>query len=93
MDGALFSLLFFFFVQISAGVAPMRWPECKWLAGVIFWISTAGAVGCLIWYSYSQGWVAVAHGMIGLFVGPVVMTLFVTLWHEEKLFGPGVQPA
>jgi predicted PurR-regulated permease PerM len=32
-------------------------------------------------------------GLIGLFVGPVVMTLFVTLWHEEKLFGPGVQPA
>lgn len=26
-------------------------------------------------------------GLIGLFVGPVVMTLFVTLWHEEKLFG------
>jgi predicted PurR-regulated permease PerM len=28
-------------------------------------------------------------GLIGLFVGPVVMTLFVTLWHEEKRFrGP-----
>jgi predicted PurR-regulated permease PerM len=25
-------------------------------------------------------------GLIGLFVGPVVITLFVTLWHEEKLF-------
>jgi predicted PurR-regulated permease PerM len=25
-------------------------------------------------------------GLIGLFVGPVVMTLFVTLWHEEKTF-------
>jgi predicted PurR-regulated permease PerM len=25
-------------------------------------------------------------GLIGLFVGPVVMTLFVTLWHEEKLY-------
>ncbi|MGJ7915800.1 AI-2E family transporter [Massilia sp. LXY-6] len=25
-------------------------------------------------------------GLIGLFVGPVVMTLFVTLWHEEKQF-------
>jgi len=25
-------------------------------------------------------------GLIGLFVGPVVMTLFVTLWHEEKRF-------
>ena len=32
-------------------------------------------------------------GLIGLFVGPVVMTLFVTLWHEEKVFGPGVRPA
>jgi len=25
-------------------------------------------------------------GLIGLFVGPVIMTLFVTLWHEEKRF-------
>lgn len=25
-------------------------------------------------------------GLIGLFVGPVVITLFVTLWHEEKRF-------
>jgi predicted PurR-regulated permease PerM len=25
-------------------------------------------------------------GLIGLFVGPVVMTLFITLWHEEKRF-------
>jgi len=23
-------------------------------------------------------------GLIGLFVGPVVMTLFVTLWHEAR---------
>jgi predicted PurR-regulated permease PerM len=28
-------------------------------------------------------------GLIGLFVGPVVMTLFVTLWHEEKRFRQG----
>jgi predicted PurR-regulated permease PerM len=32
-------------------------------------------------------------GLIGLFIGPVVMTLFVTLWHEEKVFGPGVRQA
>jgi predicted PurR-regulated permease PerM len=25
-------------------------------------------------------------GLIGLFIGPVVITLFVTLWHEEKLY-------
>jgi predicted PurR-regulated permease PerM len=31
-------------------------------------------------------------GLIGLFVGPVVMTLFVTLWHEENLFGPAAPP-
>jgi predicted PurR-regulated permease PerM len=31
-------------------------------------------------------------GLIGLFIGPVVMTLFVTLWHEEKVFGSGVRP-
>lgn len=30
-------------------------------------------------------------GLIGLFIGPVVMTLFVTLWHEDKLFGPSVR--
>jgi predicted PurR-regulated permease PerM len=30
-------------------------------------------------------------GLVGLFIGPVVMTLFVTLWHEEDLFGD--QPA
>jgi predicted PurR-regulated permease PerM len=32
-------------------------------------------------------------GLVGLFIGPVVMTLFVTLWHEEKIFGPAVRPA
>jgi predicted PurR-regulated permease PerM len=30
-------------------------------------------------------------GLIGLFVGPVVMTLFVTLWHEEKMFRRSVR--
>ena len=32
-------------------------------------------------------------GLIGLFIGLVVMTLFVTLWHEEKVFGAGVRAA
>jgi predicted PurR-regulated permease PerM len=30
-------------------------------------------------------------GLVGLFIGPVVMTLFVTLWHEEKVFGHSVR--
>jgi predicted PurR-regulated permease PerM len=30
-------------------------------------------------------------GLIGLFVGPVVMTLFVTLWHEEKMYRRAVR--
>jgi predicted PurR-regulated permease PerM len=32
-------------------------------------------------------------GLVGLFIGPVVMTLFVTLWHEEKIHGPDARPA
>jgi len=32
-------------------------------------------------------------GLIGLFVGPVAMTLFVTLWHEEKRFRHPLRPA
>jgi hypothetical protein len=65
VDGALFSLLFFFFAQIAAGVAPTRWPQSKSLAGLIFWISAAGTVACLIWYSYSQGWLMTAIDMVG----------------------------
>jgi hypothetical protein len=54
MDGALFSLLFCFFLQISAGVAPIRYPQHAWIAGLIFWVSTAGAVACLLWYGWSN---------------------------------------
>ena len=32
-------------------------------------------------------------GLIGLFVGPVAMTLFITLWHEEKRFRHSPHPA
>jgi hypothetical protein len=79
MDGALFSLLFFFFVQISAGVAPLRWPQCKWLAGVIFWISTAGATTCLIWYGYHQDWITLAIEMLGRQTFGVLVLIFGTV--------------
>lgn len=65
VDSALFSLLFFFFVQISAGVAPMKWPQSRWLASVIFWISTCGALVCLGWYTVSQGWFETVTNMLG----------------------------
>lgn len=65
LDSALFSLLFFFFVQIAAGVAPIVWPQSKWLAGLILWFSTIAAVICLIWFGYSQGWVSMAIGAMG----------------------------
>lgn len=32
-------------------------------------------------------------GLIGLFVGPVAMTLFITLWHEEKRFRHSPHPS
>lgn len=65
MDGALFTLLFFFFAQIAAGVAPMLWPQCRWLAGLIFWLSTGGATVSLAWYLYSNSewWLDSIMGM------------------------------
>jgi hypothetical protein len=57
MDTALFLTFFLFVVQIAAGVAPMRWPEQRWLAEAIFGLSMAGTVACLVWYGYSnQDW-------------------------------------
>jgi len=77
MDGALFSLLFFFFVQISAGVAPMRWPKCAWLAGYIFWVSSAGAVSCLLWYGYSnQEWFFTTVAIMGQKTAGVIILIF-----------------
>ncbi len=32
----------------------MRWPEHKWLAGVIFWVSGAFALVCLAWWTTSN---------------------------------------
>jgi hypothetical protein len=66
MDTALFLTLFLFAVQIAAGVAPMRWPESRWLAGAIFWVSMLGAAGCLVWYSYSNAeWLFAAVDVVG----------------------------
>lgn len=76
LDSALFSLLFFFFVQIAAGVAPIVWPQSKWLAGLILWFSTVAAVICLIWFGYSQGWVSMAIGAMGQrYVGSALLLL------------------
>jgi hypothetical protein len=50
MDTALFLTLFLFAVQISAGVAPMIWPnpEHAWIARMIFWASGLFAVVCFV---------------------------------------------
>ena len=103
MDGALFSLLFFFFVQISAGVAPMIWPECRWLAKTIFWFSTLGAFTSVLWYIFSnQEWlwvlvdmfgrtgVGLAAVMFGCAVAVGGLTLIAGFPHNQKLPGPPV---
>lgn len=50
MDFAGLLAIISFAIQIAAGVAPMRWPECKWLAGFIFWAACAVAVGSALWW-------------------------------------------
>ncbi|CAN0343602.1 unnamed protein product, partial [Phaeothamnion confervicola] len=47
---ALFLTLFLFSVQTAAGVAPMRWPEHRWLADGIFYLSGFFAIICLVTY-------------------------------------------
>lgn len=41
-----------FAVQIAAGVAPMLWPDRRWLAGLIFWAACAIAFGSLFFWLY-----------------------------------------
>lgn len=54
MDTAAWLTALSFAVQIAAGVAPMRWPQHVWIAGVIFWLSLAFALGCSAWWILSN---------------------------------------
>jgi hypothetical protein len=57
VDTALFLTLFLFAVQTTAGVAPMRWPQHKWISDVIFYMSGFFAVVCLVVYvSTNSDW-------------------------------------
>lgn len=54
MDTAAWLTALSFAIQIAAGVAPMRWPQHAWLAGVIFWLSLAFALICSAWWILSN---------------------------------------
>lgn len=43
-----------FAVQIAAGIAPMKWPQHAWLAGLIFWLACAIMVGSILWWLASN---------------------------------------
>jgi len=80
MDGALFSLLFLFFIQIAAGVAPLLFPQHTWIARVVFWVSTIGAVICLAWYGWSNlDWLIAVMGQktLGVIIAVAAMVLFI----------------
>jgi hypothetical protein len=70
MDTALFLTLFLFAVQISAGVAPMIWPnpEHAWIARSIFWASGLFAVVCLVIWAQPMSFITpnylIAAGLI-----------------------------
>jgi hypothetical protein len=54
MDSAAWLTAVGFAVQVAAGVAPMRWPQHAWIAGVIFWLSLAFALSCSGWWILSN---------------------------------------
>ena len=60
IDTTAFLAILSFSVQIMAGVAPMRWPQHAWLAGVIFWLALAFALGCSGWWILSNREMAMA---------------------------------
>lgn len=43
-----------FSVQVAAGIAPMKWPQCRWLADVIFWGACLVAVCTLLLWAFSN---------------------------------------
>lgn len=50
METELFLTLFLFAVGIAAGIAPMKWPQHTWLAGIVFWVSCVFAILSLAWW-------------------------------------------
>jgi predicted PurR-regulated permease PerM len=91
--GFAFMALFFFYKVPSA----VQWAAATGVLAIIpFGAPPAflAVSGLLLANGHTGAGTGVTvAGMVGLFIGPVVMTLFVTLWHEEKVFGPGVRPA
>ena len=54
MDTAAWLTALSFAVPIVAGVAPVRWPQHTWIAGVIFWLSLVFALVCSAWWILSN---------------------------------------
>ena len=77
MDGNLFLALLLFAIQTAAGVAPMRWPQCSWLSGLIFWLSCIFAAALVLyWIASSNYWIALIPG-----VGTILLLL---VWVRRK---------
>ncbi|MFL6710858.1 MAG: AI-2E family transporter [Massilia sp.] len=86
-EGVLLGIVYAF-----AGVpSPVLWGAATGILAIIPFgapVAFLAVAGVLIAAGHTvPAIVVIACGMIVLFIGPVVMTLFVTLWHEEDLFG------
>lgn len=93
LDTALFLTLFLFAVQTAAGVAPMRWPNHTWLAGLIFYVSGFFAVACLVWWSFSnRDWLmpAVQPPQIILFGLAVALGGLIWQWRRDPTPDPQI---
>jgi hypothetical protein len=43
--------------KVSCRLAPMMWPQHKWVAGIVLWLSVSGALVSIAWYLYTnQAW-------------------------------------
>jgi hypothetical protein len=94
LDTALFLTLFLFAVQTAAGVAPMRWPNHTWLAGLIFYVSGFFAIACLVWWSLSnRDWLMPALQPLQVIALGLAIALGGLIWQWKRQSPPDPQIA
>lgn len=92
MDTALFLTLFLFAVQTAAGVAPMKWPQHKWLADGIFYLSGFFAIVCLVVYVVTnREWLVPSFQPSHVIALGLAISLGELLWQWRKAPPPDIQ--
>jgi hypothetical protein len=85
IDSAAWVAIVSWSLQVMAGVAPVRYPQHAWLAGVIFWLSFAVAVASSAWWVFSNPDTTMAIIRSGYTVaGLLVVVAGLVAWMQRR---------